>query len=74
MKYIIPNKALNYRIFQRKLKGRSSLILNFMNNELKLEERLLNKKGDLTIFFIEIVYKMNHKHGYRNQISFDHRS
>ena len=63
MKYIIPNKALNYRIFQRNLKGRSSLILNFMNIELKLEERLLNKKGDLTIFFfIEIVYKMNHKH------------
>ena len=64
MKYIIPNKALNYRIFQRKLKSRSSLILNFMNIELKLEERLLNKKGDLTgFFFIEIVYKMNYKHG-----------
>ena len=54
MKYIIPNKALNYRIFQPKLKGRSSLILNFMNIELKLEERLLNKKGDLTIFFFYI--------------------
>ena len=63
MKYIIPKNALNYRIFERKLKGRSSLILNFMNIELKLEELLLNKKGDLTIFFlIEIVYKMNHKH------------
>ena len=39
MKSIKPNKALNYRIFQRKLKGRSSLILNFMNNELKLEKK-----------------------------------
>ena len=61
MKSIKPNKALNYRIFQRKLKGRSSLILNFMNIELKLEKRLVKKKGDLTIF-LEIVYKMNHKH------------
>ena len=62
MKSIKPNKALNYRIFLRKLKGRFSLILNFMNIELKQEKRLLKKKGDLTIFFIEIVYKMNHKH------------
>ena len=51
MKSIKPNKALNYSIFLGKLKGRFSLILNFVTIELKLEKSLLKKKGDLTIFF-----------------------